>query len=286
MLIDIFGSLEPSLKGKIKTLTEFVNAEPYIKYYYDVDGFEVERVFYKNRQIDYLFKLHTDAVGYYVTDQNVQNGESKTILKFDKNRNLLYHQGRLIEYDENQKSIKESLYYPNGNLEEAVNYRYVNSCKEMETICYNTQGEIWERTVIKYNKNGNIEILETYGADRLQTTERYTYDEKGNEIRIDKINNYDDCLLDENIFEYDENGYLKFSSHYDNKHNIGGASYYHYELDNYNRILTKIATDEDGELQEQQIYEYDEVGNIIKEIETQYYSEEKTTVKAFVIEYY
>ena len=281
MLIDIFGSEEPALKGKIKSRQIFENNKPRFSHYYDEDGFEVERVFYKNGQIDQFFKLYADENGYRVTADNYFGKNEVVICKLNEFRKPTYLHGVTIEYDENGRVTKEIRYCPDGNLEEVTIYKYFDNGKEEELIYYRPDGSFDSPELTRYDENDNI-IESDDGYEKIS----YGYDFNNNLLSETRVNNHNNKIIEETDYEYDDNGNVIYWSSFEDKHGFGHISHYEYELDDQNRILTTIETDGDEDMISHLTYAYDDVGNIIKEIKKEYHDRERTTIQEFKIVYY
>ena len=183
--------------------------------------------------------------------------------------------GKLIEYVE----------YDDGNIIEKEEYERNESGNLMRTFTYDGDGNITEKAEYERDDNGNRikSVYLSYDDDgNITEKEEYTYDENDRMIKNIRYEG-NETVSYWCEYEYDEKGReIKFTSY-----NTGGSLEYWISESKYDengrRIYYSHATNDI--ITEKQEKEYDEDGNIIKEIQT-FYDRDTGQEKSQTIEEY
>ena len=291
MIINITGLCESSLIGKIKTITESINSEISFSRSFDENGYETERRFYKNAEVERVFKMFPDAQGWRVDEFYLSsNSPPETICKFNKNRKLIYHYGKEIDYNDNGKIFKETRYYKSGILEEEITYQHNEFSTEIQSHYYGNNGSLnyVEKVIEKHNDKNRIEAIEKYNSDGVLEEETiYSYDANGRLIEDTRFEH--GVIIEEFFYNYNNNGHCIYERHIDEKHGYVSEFFFKHELDELDRIHIKKEIDNRGKTTKQTIYEFDQVGNTIKEHEiniTGSLKSDRSDLRTFKIEYY
>ena len=169
-------------KGKVKIVTQvnydYVDnskGEEYERYIikYDSDGNTIE----KNGHTDRRGTINQEHTYKYDSDGN----------KIDE---IQYSKGKLkktCKYDSYGNMIEESRYNSDGSLDYKWTFKYDEDGNKVEWIIYNSAGSLTDKYTYKYdahkNKISEVWILDD-GTIINNWTREYTYDSKGNWIKI------------------------------------------------------------------------------------------------------
>ncbi len=249
------------------------------KYQYDENGNMIKKTEYNG----YLDEVINKCEYQYNEDGNVTEKlyysspdtkiPEKTVYEYDENGNMVKiisssNDTTLYEYDENGLLIKEICYNNHGEIETIYKYKY----DEYENLTekayyYRNEDDDPNLTKYKYDKYGNlIEDVEyiskdSYGYDPdnpYNYKHNYLCDENGNILQEMS----GDILFREH--NYDENGNRsKTIYYYEDQDGNKFQDTYEYEYDEMgNKIREKINSQYSGSSHEWK-YEYDEKGNFV-----------------------
>lgn len=234
-----------------------------IEYTYDDDGNCIKKVYRKPRDYVEEYEYFYDDLGrltYATTHQydNEYNYETETKYEYDENGNKI--------------SVVESNL--NGSVIRRSNYEYLENGEQRKYIVYDGDGNIIEWDEDIYDNDGKL--IESIYYERLMANldykTEYTYDSNGYLIKeMETSRNLDGTLDYINNIEYtnDSSGNVmkKTIQHKSYHYSEDGDSVYQsLDVKEYNEegVLIKWVTyDEEGRIEN--LYEYDNYGNLIKE---------------------
>lgn len=121
---------------------------------------------------------------------NVKETTKFNISNHPTERNLYNLDGSLIEkgifkYDKKGNEIEYFLYKSDGSLNTKWTKVYNNKGQKVEENRFDSDGN--QKNVFYYDSKGNIELLKAYQNDNLFNYSQYTYDDKGNVIKIESF---------------------------------------------------------------------------------------------------
>ncbi|MFA7081362.1 MAG: hypothetical protein WC135_02005 [Bacteroidales bacterium] len=249
---------EENLKGSIKYFEE-------IRYKSIVlDGKDVEKRINKNN----VMKFNEDGKVEFIIDEITGEG---FIFKYDSCKNnieTLYsinqnNTGKIVSnYDEKGNLIESILYFNDGIIEQKTIYKYEDNGNMTEEI-YDFEGNLNLRTKYTYDINKNIISLITSNSRRTDRINLFSYDLRGN--KTEWIISQDEDILKNETFIYDDNDNLiQWNNSESWKENLK----YIYTYDNKGNEIEVKSYDKDGKLHEKSIckYEYDKKDNWTKKI--------------------
>ena len=157
-----------------------------------------------------------------------------------------------FKYDENGLLVEFVRYGDSGEVEARGRPKYDKNGNKVEDVMYDVNGNIWSKFVYKYDKKGNkVECLDFQpGVGFAAQKFTYKYDSKGNMVeQIMYTNAMKEKVRQKHAYKYDGNG-----------HKVGESTV------NFTYASDSWADGKDSKTFHKSIYEYDEKGNIIKEI--------------------
>ena len=167
----------------------------------------------------------------------------------------------LWEYDENGNEIRESLYAPDGTIQNQHTYEYDRNGNRIRHIYSGENVDKPSMLEYVYDDDGNHIKTIHYNSDGniIETTE-YEYDANGNTQR------YVDYAADGNIayiteYEYDDRNHTKRI-----RYDADGRRCFEIEYDKDGHTLRNVIYGSDGTILFRTEYEYDDHGNKISYI--------------------
>ena len=271
-------SLSYNEEGGIRHLAEFR---------YDGNGKQTERKYIDYDSDGNITNCSHEARVYDEDGNGVEN------ISYDEHGNI--KEKTKYEYDSNGKNIEETDYDKDDKIVRQVEIKYDAAGREAKWECYDEHGRCSIQRIYTRDEHGRLIQYDEY-HDGYTTKEEYERDENGNTI---KSVHYDS---DGNItkiyeYEYDEMGREIKCVRYDDDETV--AYWHEYEYDksgneirsrsynstgNFEYCTVERKYDENGRkiyychkdndiITEKQENEYDEDGNIIREIRTSYDSD-------------
>ncbi len=163
------------------------------------------------------------------------------------------------EYDANGNIIKQDRRDSNGELTDYWLYTYNADGQKIREESYDETGKRWEYTQYLYDDTGKRIKEENYGYDStLQSYRLYIYDADGAEIRYE---NYDSDGTMICYWSEDDDGYMR-------EYNPDGTLVYDEVTSQTDSGVANETRedyyDENGELRQYALFQYDEEGNVIE----------------------
>ena len=246
---------------------------------YDEKGnMTAQYVYNKDNSIDWdcSYIREYDEMGNMITEDRHYE---KSIRKYDSEGRLTacnyyskdYISENTYEYDKNGNQISYYYYKKINNVEMWNGY--------YETYEYNEDGNL--TTQYRYEPDGtrHVDIRRIYDDSGNMVAE-YSYDNRGAVIwKASNTYEYDYNNNRRAQYSYNENGvkYLEYTWRYDNSGNMLEQILYNmdgtidwkssnaYEYNTGNNLTTEYTFDEDGFKWEQKSFEYDGIGNMVRE---------------------
>ncbi len=205
---------------------------------------------YVLREFVYTYDQFGNVTSYTETSRTYGHKENvETInidITYDDNNRKIF----ALHTDEKGKGVCEYewAYYDDGTVKEEI-YRYGNATKGYTLIItevYDKYGNLVKVTDSngsisewEYDENGNLLSKKIYDEEEeYYEAEKYTYDGEGRLVRTDTYFTDPEKIASSYTYEYDEDGIL---------------------------VVTSML-DEDGNVRNEETYEYDEEKNITKKI--------------------
>lgn len=169
-------------------------------------------------------------------------------------------------YDNNGNLTEKTTYSAGDVLYEKYNYEYDNDGNMTKETCYDWEGMVWWKEYNKYIDGRLAEDTKHYSFGFSEVSE-YIFDDKG---RIkEKITTNDDEQWIRSGYEYDEDGNMvketiTISDDADGK--LWGTYEYEYDADGNKTKMIMSLYESNGVYNTECTYEYDENGNLAKEI--------------------
>lgn len=211
----------------------------------------------RDDRFSYQYDQNQNLVKYTANDEY---GEHITYYGYDEaNRPIwrLSDEGlSTVEYDDVGNVIKRVSEYTGTTVE----YEYDSNSNVIKTT-YSYDGEATLIEYNEYNEKGEL-IKKTQDLCPGQTIYTYTYDENGNLLVSDKVQENGFNSRDEH--EYDENGNrikTVYHSAWDNTYTC-----YYWEYDEDGNVTKEIHELSDRSIDYIRTYTYDEAGNCIKKV--------------------
>lgn len=185
-----------------------------------------------NAQLDE--KIYGKVKSIRITDYRAKNIDSKDIKIKEK---LAYH---IINYNNNGQKVEENSNY------------------------YNKRSNT--KTIYIYNNQNNLSEQITYEGNILSKKINYQYNDK-NQIIVETIVITDEVEIQKVIYKYDNNG-NKIEGLYYIDEKLDDKFLYTYH-NNY-KTIKEYSSYKNGEYKHESIYEYNEKGNLTKDIYIDY----------------
>ena len=189
----------------------------------------------------------------------------------------MYRDGELLwetDYDRAGEEIKKVRYKSDGSIDEWVEYEHSTDRKTSGKIWYHGDGSVSSRTVFKYDNAGHlIESVEYNHSGDIIDKSTYAYDEAGNEIEC--VEYFGDELYRRTEYEYDTAGKLVGYTVYNGNGDMCGYQTHTYEYDEEGNVMKDVTFGYDtanadssmGSWHYSYEYQYDKAGNMVKEIQ-------------------
>lgn len=174
------------------------------------------------------------------------------------NKNTISHR---IEnsYDDQNKLVKETVILPDKSNPAYTEYEYDEDGKIVEELSYRN-GVVYSKTVFHYGEGKKLLRMFFYDKDSLKSYSVYEYDENFSDTEPVKIQSFQDNKLSGTIEnEFNKRGEVCKTYQKDSKGNI--LSYRVLEYENEN--VKKVSLFQKSKMMGYQIYEYDELNNLI-----------------------
>ena len=271
--------------------TVYYNEEGGIRYLaefqYDGNGKQTKRKYIDYDSDGNITNCSHEARVYDEDGNEVEN------ISYDEHGNI--KEKTKYEYDSNGKNIEETDYDKDDKIVRQVEIKYDAAGREAKWECYDEHGRCSIQRIYTRDEHGRLIQYDEY-HDGYTTKEEYERDENGNTIKsisydsdgnITKIYEYEydetgreiKCVRyddDETVaywreYEYDEGGNKIRSRSYNTTENHEYTTYEWKYDENGREIYSSYETNDIVE--EKQENEYDEDGNIIREIQTSYDSD-------------
>ena len=261
------GWEEDKLKGKVKSYTQFsyealerfgkIEKGALIKDIfanlqnnYDEVGNLIERNTFREGSIvdiedkdtyKYDKKSNKVEAKSYSSDGSLSYKET---FKYDENNNMIEHNGyssdgslsykETFKYDENNNMIEQNNYSSDGILTSKETFKYDEKSNNIEANYYSSDGSLTYKFTFKYDENNNMIEKNGYSSDgRLDEKCAYKYDEMGN-ISEYLLYDSDGSIILKVTEKYDDKGNMKESCSDENKRE------YEYEYDNVGNWIKQI----------------------------------------------
>ena len=188
----------------------------------------------------------------------------------------MYRDGVLLwetDYDRAGEEIKKVRYKSDGSIDEWMEYECSADGKTSEKIWYHGNGNVSLRTVCKYDETGHlIESVEYNHSGDIIDKSTYAYDEAGNEIEC--VEYFGDELYRRTEYEYDTAGKLVGYTVYNGNGDMCGYQTHTYEYDEEGNVMKDVTFGYDtanadssmGSWHYSYEYQYDKAGNMVKRI--------------------
>ena len=218
-----------------------------------------------------MYEYEYDRKGRLTKELAYSNGELGSWIEYGELGNIekVYHKNlsKFYVFQDNEcdasgNITKSVVYNPDGSIQNVWEYEYDSSGNRTKTIFFN--GEYVDYT---YDTSGNIMEIAKYESNGTVIYKiEYIYDASGNLITEDEYENGELISHDEYEYEYDDSDNLirKFVR----RHIL---EEYIYEYDDENNKIKEIYTSYSikGDFFNRTETEFDKLGNVIKETESE-----------------
>ena len=262
-----------------------------------ISGFTEHQYDGMGKHIEYkIINYSSDGnITYFFHETRTYDTDGKEIenISYDKNENI--EKRTTYVYDANGKNIEETDYDKDDKIVRQVEIEYDTAGREIKWECYDEYGRCTIQRIYTRDEHGKLIQYDEYYNGHT-TKEEYERDENGNTIKsisydsdgnITQIYEYEYDEMDREIrcisydddetvaywreYEYDEGGNKIRSRSYNITENQEYTTYEWKYDENGREIYSSYETNDIVE--EKQENEYDEDGNIIREIRTSYDSD-------------
>lgn len=204
------------------------------------------------------------------------------------------------EFDLNDNLVKCISYNQQTEIEEFYEYRYDSDNRLIEEVCFFDEDEIAEQKFIEYNEAGNIKLEKILYADSSESIIFYFYNQDQKLIEKKVVNQeeeteevekfeyqgkqlireifYDTAgkILQEKSYEYNNQDKVSVFNFHGNEEEEAYRFEYFYN-DNNDRIKS-LKYNAAEQLVEKILYDYDEMGNLVKIYEENPFSKKATRI--------
>ena len=262
------------------------------EYQYDEAGHELSELTYGTDGIYRRSEQKYDRNGNEIRFTYIVDGEVTMQLEFSRDEwgNVTEERGRSLakEWDANTYEYEyETVYVPFRQYTRAVvvnkkeyhdgelitETEYDKAGNKIKQIIYNSDGNMYTQKKYTYDNAGNLTEYEDYTSGVNNYKETYEYDEAGD--RTGRMDYFDDDLYRRWEYEYDEAGRLKHYSVYNGDGDICGYEDHVYEYDEAGNVIKDVTSGYDTAgadstngswyYTDEDQYQYDKTGNIEKE---------------------
>ncbi len=195
-----------------------------------------------------------DEEGYLIAE-TLQGDEKEAYQRFD------------YSYGEDKKNRIKTLTYSDGSTEKEETL--IEGQQKIQKK-YDLDQELVEQTTEVFREDGQIESLEYYNAN-MESTEKHLYGYNEKSQLVEEKILVDDEENSTTIWEYNENGKVVLEESYDPDENLIHKHFYKYEGDQ----LVEEGIEEYSSYNNQVRfhYEYDEKGQLIRQVQESYSGE-------------
>jgi YD repeat-containing protein len=212
-----------------------------------------------------------DAEGHVLMEISFRtNGEEeqKCVNKYDEQGKLIEEllfneegemdEKKIYEYDEKGNVIRELLYYLDGSFD-TTSFSYNEAGLLTEKTTIDPENELESKKILTYNEGILLSEISTDAEGNILNEVHVEYDEKGNEISIERYVVEDDKTT-KTEFIYDENGKKSEAYTYSNGKLVSKQLYESNDKDQlikiseeelYSKSVTTMEYDENGNMTEQ-----------------------------------
>ncbi|MBD5453147.1 MAG: hypothetical protein HDR30_02320 [Lachnospiraceae bacterium] len=185
-----------------------------------------------------------------------------------------YHDGALTTEtvcDRAGNKTKRTWYNSDGSIERWAEYQYDENEKMIKEVRHDGDGSIYVQNKYTYDNVGNLMVYES-ASDDHNSKETYEYDEAGDMIRF--VEYFDDDLYRRTEYEYDTAGKLVGYTVYNGDGNMCGYQIHAYEYDEGGNVIKDVTYGYDtanadssmGSWHYSYECQYDKAGNMEKKI--------------------
>lgn len=161
-----------------------------------------------------------------------------------------------------------------GEVKSINEMKYIADIEEIDSL-----GEVFNRIFYQYNKNGYLILQEEYDNNEiLEIKAVHEVDCNGYIINSERFTGNNEGFYDNNVYHYNEDGYVNCIESYDENGELNGGNYF--ELNSEGKVMTaKLISGSTKKEIYKNYYTYDEKGRLKVLLATNIYDIESDSVK-------